>query len=911
MPAERWERLQELFEEALARAPDSRPAFLQGACPDDPELRAEVETLLRHARDTGPLRGAFKEALAEAAPLLAGPQLGDRVGPYRLEAEVGHGGMGAVYLAVRDDQEYEKRVAVKLLRGGIWSADLLARFRAERQILARLEHPNIARLLDGGTGAQGQPYLVMELVEGRPITEYCETRALPVSERVRLFATVCDAVQYAHQNLVVHRDLKPSNILVTDDGTAKLLDFGIAKLLDPTALTPAETRTHMRLMTPDYASPEQARGDPVTTASDVYSLGVVLYELLSGRRPLRFEGDSPSRIERRLREEQPPRPSTAAGAGGRPGPPLKQLAGDLDTIVLKALQKEPVRRYASAQALAEDLRRCLTGRPVLARPDSVRYRTGKFVRRHRAGVAAAAGVALLLVGFAVTMAVQAARLARERNKALAAEQEARQVAGFVTGIFQVPNPSVARGNTVTAREVLDTGAARIRSQLRDQPLVKAALLQTIGNTYRGLGLFREAQPLLDESLALRRWRLGEDHADTASSLNDAAEVRRQLSDYAGAEPLHRHALEVRTRLLGPGHAQVGESLNNLALTLQEKGQLAEAEDLYRRALEVRRGALGERHEDVTVTLSNLGQVVKARGDLAQAERLNRETLALRRAILGPDHPLVLNSMHVLASTLANRGRDGEAQAIFREVLALRLRVLGPDHVDTTTTMNNLASLLQDQGRLEEAEALYRRGLEARRRTLPADHLDIAVSLNNLASLLEGRDELAEAERLYGESLVIRLKRLGDASPVTARGRNNLGRVLAARGNFQEGEALLRVALETRLKSLGPKHPDVAESRASLALALAERGRAREAEPLARDALEALGPDTPENSPLRARARIALGASLCAGGRPAEGLPLLRQGRDALAARVGPANRMVRVADRWLRRFERSAADGRG
>jgi eukaryotic-like serine/threonine-protein kinase len=936
MPSDRWQRLQSLFEEALAREPAGRAAFLAGACPDDPELRAEIESLLLRVDDTGPLRAAVQDALDVVPASLAGPGPGDRVGPYRLEEEIGHGGMGAVYRAVRDDDEYHQRVAVKLLRGGVWSGELLARFRAERQILARLEHPSIARLLDGGTTGDGVPYLVMELVHGRPITEYCDERELPVPARLRLFAAACDAVQYAHQNLVVHRDLKPSNILVTAEGAPKLLDFGIAKLLDPAADgggAQALTRTQMRVMTPEYASPEQARGERVTTASDVYSLGVLLYELLTGRRPLRFANASPSEIERRLRDEEPPRPSTAVGQ--------RRLAGDLDTIALKALQKDPARRYTSPLALAEDVRRHLDGRPVLARPDSVRYRAAKFVRRHRAGVAAGAAVVVLVLAFAVTMAVQAARLARERNKALAAEQEARQVAAFLTDIFQVSDPGVSRGNTVTAREILDAGAARIRSRLGDQPLVRAALLQTIGNVYRQLGLPQDAIVLLDEALALRRRVLGEDHVDTAASLNDAAEVRREMSDYTAAEPLHRRALAVRTRVLGPDHAQVGESLNNLGLLLHAAGRVAEAEALYRRALEVRRKALGERHELVAVTLSNLGQVARARGDLEQAERLNRDVLRLRLDVLGPDHPNVANSMHVLATTLDARGQDAEAETLFREALTLRLRVLGPDHPDTITTTNNLASALQDQGEMEEAEALYTRSLEASRHVLPPDHLDLAARLNNLASLKEDRGLLAEAEPLYRESLDIRLRRLSEDSPVVARARHNLGRALAARGRLDEGERLLRQALDTRRQALGGGHPDVAgslvalagvarergrleeaekllrealalrraalraghpdisDTLSALAVVVVERGRAAEAETLAREANDALGSGFGEDSPVRARARVALGSAMRKSDRTAEGLALIRRGRATLAARLGPRNRWAREADRLL------------
>jgi serine/threonine-protein kinase len=907
--AERWRRLQELFEGASRVAPDGRRAFLVQACPDDPALRSQVTSLLFHAEDTGPAGAVLDGAAGEAA--LDSP-IGERLGAYRVTEKLGEGGMGAVYLAVRDDQEFQKRVAVKVLRPGLHGTPFLARFRTERQILAQLDHPGIARVLDAGTTERGMPYLVMEHVDGVPITSSCDARRLATRERVRLFREVCAAVQYAHRNLVVHRDLKPSNILVDGEGRPKLLDFGIAKLLQagPELATVAATRTNVRLMTPEYASPEQVRGQPVTTASDVYSLGVVLYELLTGRRPHRLLMLSPVEMERRVLEEEPVKPSTAVrrpeerfGADGRvrtltaeevgrelgASPDLlrRQLAGDLDTIVLKALQKDPARRYASVEQLDEDLRRYLEGLPVLARRDSATYRLGKFASRHRWGVASAAAFLLLLVGFGVAMSVQAVRLARERNKALAAEREAREVSAFLTGLFSIANPSESRGATVTAREILDSGAARVGSELAGQPQVQASLARTMGSAYKGLGLNARARELYTTALETRRRTLGAEHAATAESLSDLGDALREASDFATAERLHRQALEIRTRLLGPDHAEVGQSLNNLALTLQELGRYDEAEPLYRRALEVRRRALEPRHPEVAITLSNLGQLLKERGRFAEAEPVYREVLAYRREALGHDHPSTLNSLHVLSTLLAEVGRHEEAEAGLRECLALRRRVLGDDHPDLTNTMNSLASLLQDQGAYAEAEALYRESLARRRRVLGLEHLDVAVSVNNLASLLEERGSLAEAEALYRESLALRRRRVGDEHPAVARALNNVGRVLVAEGRLAEAEGLLRRALELRRARYGERHPDVASSLTALARLERARGRLGESERLWRESLELRRALLPAGHASVADSLLGLGEVLRLARRPEEAAPLLREALDGFRRALGP------------------------
>jgi eukaryotic-like serine/threonine-protein kinase len=954
-------RVQRLVQEASALAADARAAYLERECAGDPRLRGQVEAYLYdpEPQPTGDVSAAVRRLREEEQEL--GP--GSHVGPYRLEREVGEGGMGTVYLAIRDDDEYRKRVAVKVLRGGLWTEDVRRRFRRERQILANLDHPNIARLLDGGTTERGLPYLVMEYVEGEPIVAYADRRRLTVDDRLRLFRAVCAAVQYAHQNLTVHRDLKPSNILVGGDGVPKLLDFGIAKLIGPDTESPglAVTQTQVRLMTPEYASPEQVRGESVTTASDVYSLGVVLYELLTGRRPYVLEGRGLREIERQIVHEEATRPSVALASlatalaeqvarqrAAHVEPLRRQLTGDLDTVVLKALHKEPSRRYASAEQLSEDVRRHLEGMPVLARPDTLGYRAGKFVRRHRVGVAVSAAFVGLLVAFGVAMAVQAARLAEERNRAQAAEalarreaETARRVSGFLADLFRVADPQNSRGRAVTAREMLDQGRERITKELDDEPLVQAHLMDTMGVVYRKLGISAASKELLTAALEKRRSLLGEEHLDTATSMNDLAEILRETSDFAAAEPLYRRALEVRRKLQGGESPEISDSLNNLGLCLQQQGRYREAEVIYREALGMRRRLLGPRSFNTAVTMSNLAQNLREQGRAAEAEGLFREVLALRLETLGEDHPRTAISLDHLARLLHQRGEYGEAEVLFRRAIAVRRKVLGEDHPETGGSINNLAALLQEKGDLDGAERLYREVLATHERLKEEESVERATTLNNLASLLDDRGDTPAALAMYRESLAIRRKRLGEDHPAVARARHNLGRTLAVVGRLEEAEALLRTAHDARKAGLGPEHPDTvaslfglaglmrekgdleaaerlfretvdlrrkilpaghphtAEALLGLGTAILDRGRPAEAEPPLREALDGQRKGLGEAHPLVARAEVAVGACLAALGRRAEGEPLLASGHAKLAARHGPRHRYTRDAARRL------------
>lgn len=688
---ERWDRVIAIFERATELPVDTRAAFLDAECAGDASLRQEVETLL--AADADALSDdEIGQALADAATGLsdAAPPV-ERIGAYRLLSEIGSGGMGSVYRAVRDD-DFHQEVAIKIVRG-LLGADGLRRFRVERQILASLEHPNIARLLDGGTTGEGLPYLVMELVDGVPLDVYCDTHQLGVRARLELFCTVCDAVSAAHRSLVVHRDLKPSNILVTAVGVPKLLDFGIAKLLtDDDAEMALQTTPSMRVLTPEYASPEQIRHEVITTSSDVYSLGALLYELLSGTRPHVFETRRADEIARIISTRDPRPPSYAATVRSRG----RELAGDLDTIVLTALHKEPAQRYSSVHHLAEDLRRYLEGRPVLARPSTLGYRAARFVRRHRAAVATAAVVTILVVGFTIALAQFAARAARERNSA-------ESIATMLVQMFSGSDPRTVRGDTITARELLDQGVERIRRDLRDRPDLQARLLDSVGAIYAGLGLTERAQGVFQQSVTLHESAGAMDSQPAARTMWRLAETLRDKGQLAAAEQIARSAYEMTKRLVGPSNPQVAETLNTLGTIVYARGRREEAESMFLEATQIFRETLGPEHVMVSTGLTNTAKSRRDRGDVVEAERMAREALAIRRRVFGQ---ATAEALSLIASIRIKDGDLDQAEALLREAVAARRASSGNrPHPGLVQGLTELADLLDQRGQGAEAARL--------------------------------------------------------------------------------------------------------------------------------------------------------------------------------------------------------------
>jgi eukaryotic-like serine/threonine-protein kinase len=911
MSTERWPEVEALLDAVLDLPLAARAPLLDDPATADLEIRTEVRRLIGRLDDAEKF---LDEPAAEyAAPLIAEaaggtndsiPTLHARIGSYRILREAGQGGMGTVYLAERDDEQFRQSVALKLVRGAsVADEHLLRRFREERQILASLEHPHIARLLDGGVTPDGRPWFAMEYVPGIAIDRYCDLHELAVEARLELFSKVCDAVQYAHRNLVVHRDLKPNNILVTEDGTPKLLDFGIAKLLEAGASPASDslTRTGMRLMTPEYASPEQVRGEPVSTSSDVYSLGVLLYRLLTGRPPYSVSPDAPPHeLARAILEAQPERPSTAVvrcagevspGAGRdvpgtTPERLRRRLRGDLDTIVLKALCKEPERRYSSVHDLAEDLRRHLAGRPVHALPDTVRYRSGKFVRRNRVGVAAAALVVLSLIGGFLGTAWQA-------RLATAEAERAEAVRAFVTSLFEVSDPAFSRGDEITARELLDRGAERIETELARQPRARAEMLGVLGGIYRDLGLFERAEPLLQQSLELRRSLHGEQHWESAAAAHELGALFLAIGRHDEAEALHRQALEARQRRFGSAHPETARSLSALGEVLGRKADYDQAEQLHREALVIHLRHFGEEHAEVGTTLDNLATLLRAKGEHAEAERLQRRSLAVRQRVLGPEHLATASSTNNLALLLSDRGELEEAEGLFRQVLAFDTRRLGEEHPYTATVMNNLASVLRRRGGHDEAERLYRRALVIDRELHGDVHPKVATVLNNLASVLRDRGEYEESERLYRQALATFRAVHGERHPSVGTAHAVLATVVHLRGDAAGAERLYRRALEILRPAFPEGHGRTAAALTGLGRVLVGEGRAAEAEPLLREALEIFTRTQGESDGRTADARTELGAALAAQGRYTEAEPLLLESHRVLAALPSPEHERVR------------------
>jgi eukaryotic-like serine/threonine-protein kinase len=854
MKTERRKEVEALFDAALDRPRSERTVWLDGACAGDAALRAEVAGLLAaHDRATGILDLSPRRMAALLGPDYDTIDVVPRVGPYRLVREVGRGGMGSVYLAERDDDHYRQQVAVKILRRGLDTDELVRRFVAERQILATLQHPNIARLLDGGMTSDGRPYYVMEFVDGEHLDAYCDSRRLSIEARLELFCVVVRAVQHAHRNLVVHRDLKPSNVLVTADGEVKLVDFGIAKLLDPDAFPDAAplTRTGLRLMTPEYASPEQVRGMAITTATDVYGLGLVLYELLAGRHPHRLRGRSATEIERIILTEEPPRPSAAltqvdevqsdgvpvrvtpeqiAAARGLPVERLcRRLRGDLDRIVLCALRKEPDRRYQSAAQLADDIERYLRGKPVAARGDSVAYRARKFAGRHVWGVAAGASIVVLLAGYAATVTMQAREVRAALDQARLEAEKAEQVTAFTMGLFETGDPAAMKSDSMTVRDLLQHGVDRAE-RLGSQPATQAQLFDVIGRVYQNLGEYARAQLFLERALALRRRTLGARHPATAESLDHVAGLLLVRGQYAAAESLYREALALQRAALGEPHATIARTLAGLGSLLQERGHYAGAERLAREALAMRRELYGGQHPEVAQSLSSLAVTLQLQGRYAEAEALFRDALAMRRRLFGDEHPEVATAMSNLGLLLIQRGELAPADSLYRASLALRRRMLGNDHPDVAASVGLLGVLLRREGDIVGAESTYHAAIALIRRSLGPDHPNLAHSLNGLALVLRDKGDLRGADSLYREVLAIRRRALGDEHPAIATSLYQLGVLRQEEGDVSAAESLLVQSLQMRRKLLGDSHPHVAESARQLVLLYERSGRREEAAP---------------------------------------------------------------------------------
>jgi serine/threonine-protein kinase len=803
--AERLRRARELFDAAVDLPPPERRAFLEAQAGSEPELVAEVSALIAEAERTAPgLPSRLEEGLppsrADAAALV-----GQRLGAYDVVRLEGLGGMGAVYEGRRADDQYHKRVAIKLVQGDLHSPPTLARFRRERQILASLQHRNIATLLDGGVSPDGRPFLVMEYVEGEPITTWCDRRSLTVAQRIALFRQVCEAVRHAHRNLVIHRDLKPGNILVTPEGDVKLLDFGVAKLLGPDAEEEMPlTRGGARAFTPEYASPEQIRGETLTTASDVYSMGVVLYELLAGRRP-HVGGGSVAAIERAVLEAPIARPSAvvtdeaARRCGERGARHLRRrLAGELDSIVMLALRPEPELRWASAEALAEDLRRYLDGRPVAAQRGWRGYRFRKFLQRNRVPVAAGALVLIVLIGGIVATGIQADRARQEQARA-------ERVSGFLTDLLESVRPMTG-GRDVPVSELLDAAAQRVATEMADQPEARAELEGVIGQSYLALGRFDEAERHLRKALDDQQRLHGARSEPALVALTWLGGVYLGRGDIAPADSIVRRSLEIAQTLPSQSDSLVANLLEQLGSVAHGKGDVHLAERAHRQALEIRRRVFGPRSDPVVTSTNNLAVALGEQGKWAEAESLHRVVLAIEKVSHPPPSTEVADAENALASVLDFQNKYDEAESLYADVLRLRGTLFGRDNPEYAFTLMNYAMFIFDRGRYTEAADLSRQLLALRGKTLPESHPAIATSLQTLGRCLDRLGEHDSAGRVLAESFQLRSRYVGRDSWLTASSESVLGDHEIQMHDYPKAERYLLEADATLSKALGPDHP---------------------------------------------------------------------------------------------------------
>jgi serine/threonine protein kinase len=896
----RWQQIQSVFENVIDASPTERATRLAASCGADTDLKRSVESLLASDQRTeDPLLNAISEA---AESLLVEHQdrlVGTHVGHYRIVSVLGHGGMSTVYRGERDDAQYQQTVAIKVLHHAALHPRLRNRLHSERHILATLTHASIARLIDSGDLEDGTPYLVMEHVDGESIETYCDSRTLFIRERLELFVQVCAAVQYAHRNLVVHRDIKAANILVTPDGIPKLLDFGIAKLLAPESLshTVPVTRLQERILTPENAAPEQVLGRAITTATDIYALGVLLYQLLTGRSPYRLLSYSQLQLERAICMDDPVRPSQMVVAklgnetdadrsrisdrrGLSPQRLQARLSGDLDAIVAMAMRKEPDRRYPSVEALADDLNRHLLGKPVLARQGDWRYNTAKFMRRHLLAVFMVSAAFLGLAVIAGVTLWQNHRIELARDAAAQERDRAQLVSAFLVDVFSQADPFTSLGQNVSAKDLLDRGAAKITSNVTLQPEVRAELLESIGVAYRRQGLSERAIPLFEQAVAIRRAERPPDNRRMAAALANLAraltegghmvsaeaDLQQALdlahdgdgsspsvetadilvqfgqfelngkSDPERASKFFAEALGIYRSAWGNQHLSVAAALSGLANAAVWVNDYAAAERYQRQAIEIFQATVSRNYPDYAVGLATLGYILTQRGEYVEAERLLKEALQIDNSVFGDDNERSAQIQKHLSSLYDRQDDEPRAIKAILEAIAIATKRLGSNHYMTGYYLDALASLYLKENDLRAAEEVSRRSLDVfAHSSLPARHLYVAGARWTLGEILLRRGLPADAEAEFRASADINAALTGADSWRTARSNASLGWALIKDGNVTEGEPTLVAARARLLGTLGAHDGATQEATARLVDYYRSRHRDAEAEQVLRGA----------------------------------------------------------------------------
>lgn len=836
------------------------------------------------------------------------------IGPYQLLRPIGSGGMGEVWLAEQTNA-VRRRVALKLIKAGMDTGEVVARFQSERQALALMDHPTIAKVFDVGSTPQGRPYFAMEYIVGIPITTYCDQHKMTLRQRLELFIQVCEGVQHAHQKAIIHRDLKPSNILVSEvDGKPipRIIDFGIAKAISHGVFAETLfTRVGAIVGTPAYMSPEQAgsSGADVDTRTDVYTLGVVLYELLVGVRPLDFHDLAFDEVLRRLREDDPPRPSTKLRTLGGQSSVTAQLRGDLDAIALKALEKDRSRRYDSPADLAADVGRFLNNEAVLAVPPSAAYRSRKFARRYRGALVSIGAFALVLIVAAAVSIWQSVLATKQRERADREAASAQAVNDFLqndllaqASAAKQSGPGIKPDPHLEVRTALDRAAVRIAGKFSHQPEVEAAIRDTIGRTYMDLGLYPEARMQLERTLDLYRRVLGANNIKTLKTIGALGWVAYFQGRYTDAEALLRQAVQVSRRVLGPEHVNTLSSMSHLGNVYWAEGKFAQAEVIQGRTLEIRRRVLGPEDPETLGSMNNLANAYASESRYPEAEELYAKILEIQRRVLGSEHPQTLDSMNNLANVYNYQGKYARAEALHSQTLEIKRHVLGSANDDTLDSMNNLADVYHAEGKYAQAEALDRETLEIKRRVLGNDHPATLISMINLAEAYAAEGKYAQAEDLFDRTLAVSRRVLGPEHPNTLYVVSDFASLCQRQSKYALAERWAAQALAGYRHSLGPDDVAALVSAADLALAYVSQGRFSKSEPLARETLEIERERQPDNWQ-RFRSESLLGASLAGQKKYAEAEPLLLEGYEGMMARKDriavPDRYHLDLAREWL------------